>query len=75
VIIQFRGYSKIKVNSKDREMLVIVFQIGPLRICVNANVPDEGKTSAPYYAQIETNLKDKDWTEVKPTSGTAASDE
>jgi len=53
MIIQLRGYSKIKVNTKDREMLVIVFKIGPIRICVNANIPDDEKQTAPFYVQAE----------------------
>ena len=64
MIIQLRGYSKIKVNSKDREMLVIVFKIGPIRVCINANIPDEGKGTAPFYAQAE--MKDGEgWTVVE----------
>jgi hypothetical protein len=63
MIIQLRGYSKIKVNSKDREMLVIVFKIGPIRICVNANIPDDGKQTAPFYVQVEVKEGDG-WTVV-----------
>lgn len=62
--IQLRGYSKLKVNTKDREMIIMIFYLGPVRICVNANIPDEGRSSAPYYVQVEMTLKDKDWTEV-----------
>lgn len=63
MIIQLRGYSKIKVNSKDREMLVIVFKIGPIRICVNANIPDDGKQTAPFYVQTEVK-ESEGWTTV-----------
>jgi hypothetical protein len=66
MIIQRRGYSKIKVNTKDREMLIIVFEIGPIRICVNANIPDEGKQTAPFYVQAEMKERQGEgWTMVE----------
>lgn len=44
-------------------MLVIVFKIGPIRICVNANIPDDGKQTAPFYVQTEVK-ESEGWTTV-----------